>query len=85
MKKTILLYIFLLTISFSSFSQSFTVLTSTVPSSLNTCNQTQICTINIENPSSFLLTGIEVIASLPQGINYVAGTVTGATESNVTN
>jgi gliding motility-associated-like protein/uncharacterized repeat protein (TIGR01451 family) len=85
MKKTFLFYILFVICYSVSLGQSFTVITSTVPTSLNTCNQTRISTVRVENPSSFLLTGVEVITSLPQGINYVAGSVTGATESNITN
>lgn len=53
---------------------------STVPSQMTICGVTKSFTISIYNPSPFLLTKDTLKLTMPIGINYQLGSITGATE-----
>lgn len=53
---------------------------STVPTQMTVCGPAKSFTISIYNPSPFLLTNDTLLLSLPPGIAYQTGSITGATE-----
>ena len=59
------------------------IVNSAVPQALNVCGSAQSFTINIYNPTPFTLKNLLVTLNMPLGMNYVAGSVSGGTESNI--
>lgn len=55
---------------------------STAPAQMVICGATKNFAVSIYNPSPFLLTSDTLILSMPSGINYQLGSITGATELN---
>lgn len=63
-------------------------LTNTVtatPVSLDVCGGSATFSYTIDNVSSFALSNNEVVFNLPTGMSYVAGSVTGCTEVDISN
>ncbi|MES2396012.1 MAG: hypothetical protein V4549_08420, partial [Bacteroidota bacterium] len=58
---------------------------STVPPQMTICGVPKSFTISIFNPSPFLLTNDTLKLTMPSGIDYQIGSITGATELNITN
>ncbi len=56
----------------------------TVPTQMTICGAAKLFTIAIYNPSPFLLTNDTLKLTMPTGINYQLGSITGATELNTT-
>ncbi len=54
-------------------------ISSTVPAQLTICGAAKTFTVSIYNPSPFLLTNDTLRVTMPTGITYQTGTVTGAT------
>ena len=52
--------------------------TATVPGQLQVCEAGDIFTINISNPNPFTISNIEVLIEFPDGIEYQAGSLSGA-------
>jgi gliding motility-associated-like protein len=59
-------------------------ISSVAPQALTVCGATQTFTIDLYNPTPFTLKNDTLLLSMPTGMNYVAGSVTGATELNIT-
>ena len=59
------------------------VITSSVPTEMTVCGEQQTFTLQLYNPSPNLLTNVSVAVNMPSGLIYVAGTITGATEQNI--
>ena len=70
-------------ISLQMFAQSVTITTQT-PNPLYVCGQDAF-EVTIKNTTTAPLTNLKVTVSLPTGIEYVPGSVGGATEFNLTN
>jgi len=86
MKQLLLLFISLFTISTFSFSQGNMITVNTqLPYSITICGASQTINVEIINPSPFNLTNIKLTVTMPVGLNYVASSITGATESNISN
>jgi gliding motility-associated-like protein len=78
-----LLFVFTF-ISYQCFGQgNMITINASVPSQLTVCGVSKTFTISIYNPSPFLLTQDTLLISMPTGIAYQAGSVVGATESNI--
>ncbi|MFT3679692.1 MAG: SdrD B-like domain-containing protein [Ferruginibacter sp.] len=61
---------------------------STVPSSttpLEVCNIPRLFSVTVTNNGGTAITGNQLTITLPHGINYVAGSVTGAADANIIN
>ena len=56
-----------------------------LPSSITICGEAQSVNIIIFNPSPFDLSNITLNVTMPEGLNYVVGSVSGATELNISN
>ena len=56
---------------------------STVPGQMTVCGASKTFTIAIYNPSPFLLTNDTLKLTMPPGIAYQSGSITGATEFNI--
>jgi len=81
-------FLFGLSVLFSqrSSAQGYMVdINTTVPADLTVCGASKTFTINVYNPSPNLLTNIELTVNMPVGMRYDAGSITGATELNITN
>lgn len=66
---------------FQGWSQgNMITINSTVPAQMTICGATKSFTISIYNPSPFLLTKDTLKLTMPTGINYQLGSITGATE-----
>jgi gliding motility-associated-like protein/uncharacterized repeat protein (TIGR01451 family) len=60
-------------------------ITTTVPSDLTVCGVSKTFTVKVYNPSPNLLTNIVLTVTMPTGMRYDAGSITGATDFNITN
>ncbi|MES2285827.1 MAG: PKD domain-containing protein [Bacteroidota bacterium] len=78
MKKLLFLILFSLHYYCSGQGNMITI-TSVVPSQLTICGTGKLFTITIYNPSPFTITNDTLKVSMPNGINYLAGSVSGAT------
>jgi len=89
MKKRLLISLLstlLFLIGGNSFGQfSLTNTSSTVPLSMDVCGGTATFTYTIENVSAFTIVSSEILLNLPAGLNYIPGSVSGATENNISN
>lgn len=56
---------------------------STVPSQMTICGPSKTFSVTIYNPSPFTLTNDTLKITMPPGIIYQSGSITGATESNI--
>ncbi|MFY9310059.1 MAG: gliding motility-associated C-terminal domain-containing protein [Bacteroidia bacterium] len=86
MKK--LLHFFLLFITYQCLGQGNVIsITSTVPSQITVCGAQKTFTITLYNPSPFTVTNDTLKLTLPTGISYQAGSITGAgvSEQNISN
>lgn len=78
MKK--ILFFILIFLSYQCWSQgNMIAISSTVPAQMTICNAAKTFTVSIYNPSPFLLTNDTLKVTMPTGITYQPGTVTGAT------
>ena len=83
--KNFLLFIFAF-LYFQGWSQgNMIAINSTVPPQMTICGVPKTFTISIFNPSPFLLTNDTLKLTMPSGIDYQIGSITGATELNTTN
>ncbi len=81
----ILLFSFLL-FSKTTFSQgNRLVITSSVPTELTVCGEQQTFTLQLYNPSPNLLTNVSLSVTLPDGMRYTTGSISGGTEQNISN
>jgi hypothetical protein len=84
MKKFLLLIFAFL--SYQCWSQgNMITINSTVPAQMTICGPSKSFTISIYNPSPFLLTTDTLILTMPSGIDYQIGSITGASELNTSN
>ncbi|MES2285828.1 MAG: PKD domain-containing protein [Bacteroidota bacterium] len=82
MKK--LLVITLLFLSYQCRSQgNMITINSTVPSQMTICGVSKVFTITIYNPSPFTLSNDTLKLTMPPGIAYQAGSVTGGSQGNI--
>ncbi len=58
-------------------------ISSTVPAQMTICGGQKLFTITIYNPSPFTLLNDTLKLTMPPGIEYLPGTITGATENNI--
>ncbi len=78
MKK--LLLIILLFLNYLGWSQgNMITINSTVPAHLTVCGDSALFTVSIYNPSPFLISNDTIKITMPAGINYLGGSVTGGT------
>jgi gliding motility-associated-like protein len=61
------------------------VLTSSVPTELTVCGGVKTFSLQLYNPSPNQLTGVSLTVTMPSGMLYTPGTVTNATEQNISN
>ena len=81
--KKLFLIILLFLLCTQSWSQGTMItISSTVPSQITVCGAAKQFTINIYNPSPFLITQDTLFVTMPTGIQYVFGSVTGGTFLN---
>lgn len=66
-------------------SQSYLVVSSDIHPDLDVCIDTMELKVIYDNPSPYTLTEVECTLTLPQGLNYLEGSVVGASESNLSN
>ena len=77
-----LLFVFAF-INYQCWSQgNMITINSTVPNHLTVCGEVEIFSISIYNPSPFLLSNDTLKLTMPAGINYQLGSITGAIELN---
>ena len=57
-------------------------ISSTVPSQISVCGAPKLFTVNIYNPSPFIIKNDTALITMPTGIAYVAGSITGGTFIN---
>lgn len=55
---------------------------STVPSQMTVCGAAKLFTVNVYNPSPFLITKDTLFVTMPTGIAYIPGSITGGTFLN---
>jgi gliding motility-associated-like protein len=73
-------------LSYQCWSQgNMIAINSTVPSQMTICGVPKSFTISIFNPSPFVLTNDTLKLTMPSGIDYQMGSITGATELNTSN
>jgi gliding motility-associated-like protein/uncharacterized repeat protein (TIGR01451 family) len=56
-----------------------------LPPSITVCGQNQQLVVNIFNPSPFNLSGVKLTVTMPAGLTYISGSVSGATQFNISN
>lgn len=81
--KNFLLFVFILFSQWCAGQGNMITINSTVPSQMTTCGDPKLFSITIYNPSPFTLFNDTLKLTMPPGIEYIAGTITGATESNI--
>jgi len=75
------LFIIFVFLYYQSWSQGNIVsISTTVPSQFSICGAAKVFTITIYNPSPFLLTNDTLKLTMPTGVVYQIGSITGATE-----
>ncbi|MCT4581380.1 MAG: hypothetical protein N4A35_08195, partial [Flavobacteriales bacterium] len=91
MNKVIQAILILLISNYYTYSQcNFVLINSTTDNftvngtSLAPCLNQATFTVNMENVSPFYLSNFEVTIDLPDGVNYIAGSSSNATETNIT-
>ena len=57
-------------------------ISSTVPSGITVCGAAKLFTVNIYNPSPFLITNDTLLITIPTGITYLSGSLNGGTFLN---
>lgn len=78
-------FILFLFVAANMFGQGGLVtITSNVPSEVTVCGQPVQYSLTINNPSPFNLSNVSVVVKMPVGFRYQSGSVTGATELNIT-
>ena len=83
--KSILLTLLVFLIPYISWSQSNLILVnSSVSNGLTPCLGIAEFTINIENPSPFVIANDTITITLPGGVNYIAGSALNSTEFDIT-
>lgn len=87
MFKRLLLFLILFVISFIGKGQGnqFTFTSMTNPSNMGICGDARTFSVTIQNVSTTNYTNVTFTIDLPDGINYVVGSISGATESDVSN
>ncbi len=82
--KHLLILVFILSTALSWGQSGLVIITSEIEDNLTTCLDTTTYSVNIENPSPFTLTEMIFELDLPTGITYIPGSVSNATESDIT-
>ncbi|HNX89026.1 MAG TPA: hypothetical protein PKH58_08095, partial [Paludibacteraceae bacterium] len=85
MKKLLLLVSFVVCTTLSFAQGNMISMTSQLPTEITICGPEQKVTLNIVNPSPFGLHDVVLQLTMPDGINYVPGSVTGAVELDTSN
>ncbi|MES2285829.1 MAG: PKD domain-containing protein [Bacteroidota bacterium] len=80
--KRLLLLIFLFLNYYSSGQGNMISISSTVPANLTVCGAAKLFTVNVYNPSPFLITQDTLLITVPTGIQFVSGSLTGGTFLN---
>ncbi|MDD3877982.1 MAG: PKD domain-containing protein [Bacteroidales bacterium] len=80
----------LLVVIIFSFTQSIgqgnmITVTTQLPPSITVCGPSQNIDVNIYNPSPFSLSNVKLSIVMPVGLSYVPGSITGATQFNISN
>ncbi|HOY32595.1 MAG TPA: gliding motility-associated C-terminal domain-containing protein [Bacteroidales bacterium] len=85
MNKFLLFIISFAVYSTFTFGQGYMITVSSVlPSEITICGSEKTVEVEILNPSPFNLSNVVLHVTMPVGLNYLAGTVNGATELNIT-
>lgn len=85
-KSVVCFFLFLLIYQYQAFAQGYMVtMSSTVPNDITICGSEKSFSVQIYNPSPNLLTGIVLTVTMPSGMYYITGSITGATEYNISN
>lgn len=77
----------ILTLNFASYAQQSGVLiiSGNTPAHITACGDNEVFQLQIYNPTPFNIQGVQFTLTLPAGINYQAGSVVGAAETNISN
>lgn len=75
--RVFLLYLFVFLYQFSFAQGNMITINTTVPNQLTVCSEAKTFTISIYNPSPFLLINDTLKLTLPTGVQYLAGSITG--------
>ncbi len=85
MKQFSILFLILILTFTSSYGQGNMITVNTqLPPSITICGAAQSVSVEIVNPSPFNMSNVTMKVTMPQGLNYVAVSLTGATEFNLT-
>lgn len=82
-----ILFAFILALNFTSYAQQSGVLiiSGNTPAHITACGDNEVFQLQIYNPTPFNIQGVQFTLTLPAGINYQAGSVVGAAETNISN
>lgn len=80
--KRLLLLIFIFLNYYSWGQGNMISISSTVPANMTVCGAAKLFTVSIYNPSPFLITNDTLLITVPTGIQYVSGSLTGGTFLN---
>jgi uncharacterized repeat protein (TIGR01451 family) len=84
--KFLYLWVLILLAGGRLYAQGYMVtLNTTVPDDITLCGPAGQFTVQIYNPSPNLLTGIVLTVTMPAGMRYTVGSITGASEWNISN
>ena len=85
MKQFLILFFSFFTLLTFTFGQGNMITVNTqLPASITICGAAQSVSVEIINPSPFNMSNVTMKVTMPQGLNYVTGSITGATEFNLT-
>lgn len=85
MKQWVVLLGFLFFSVFAKAQGNMITVNTTLPYSITICGASQQVQVEVINPSPFNLSNVIMKVTMPDGLAYVSGSITGASEFNITN